>query len=109
MTTGSKGSSITLKYFHFLIVKVKLLIEYCAACEFGILKAGSANMKKKNLLARNPECAACEMFKECGVGCRASALTETGDLMAKDPIACDLWKNGYKKRFEELAMAAIKE
>jgi hypothetical protein len=46
------------------------------------------------------------MFKECGVGCRASALTQTGDLMAKDPISCELWKNGYKKRFEELAVAA---
>jgi hypothetical protein len=41
------------------------------------------------------------------MGCRASALTETGDLMAKDPIACDLWKKGYKKQFEELVMPSI--
>lgn len=65
-----------------------------------------ADMKKKDLLEKNPECAVCEHFKQCGIGCRASALTETGDLMAKDPIACEMWKNGYKKRFEELAMAA---
>ena len=64
------------------------------------------DMKKKDLLAKNPECAVCGLFKECGIGCRTSALAETGDLMAKDPTACDLWKGGYKKRFEELAMAA---
>ena len=61
------------------------------------------DMKKMDLLARNPECVACELFKECGIGCRASALRETGDLMAKDPAFCDLWKKGYKKRFIELA------
>jgi radical SAM protein with 4Fe4S-binding SPASM domain len=65
-----------------------------------------ADMKKKDLFAKNPECAVCELFAKCGLGCRASALTETGDLMAKDPISCELWKNGYKKRFEELAIAA---
>ena len=69
----------------------------------GSLLREIASIRKKDLLARNPECAACEMFKECGVGCRASALTQTGDLMAKDPTACELWKGGYKKRFQELA------
>jgi radical SAM protein with 4Fe4S-binding SPASM domain len=61
-----------------------------------------ADLRKKDLLAKNPECAACELFKECGVGCRASALTETGNLMAKDPIACELCRKGYKKRFRDL-------
>jgi Fe-coproporphyrin III synthase len=61
-----------------------------------------ADMKKKDLFARNPECAACELFKECGMGCRASALTETGDLMAKDPLACELCRKGYKKPFRDL-------
>jgi radical SAM protein with 4Fe4S-binding SPASM domain len=61
-----------------------------------------ADMKKKDLFARNPECAACELFKECGLGCRASALTETGDLMAKDPLACELYKKGYKQPFRDL-------
>ena len=63
-----------------------------------------ADIKKKDLLAKNPECSACELFANCGLGCRASALMETGDLMAKDPISCKLWKNGHKKRFEDLAM-----
>ncbi len=62
-----------------------------------------ADIKKKDLLTSNPECAACELFKECGLGCRASALRKTGDVMAKDPVFCDLWKNGYKQRFRELA------
>lgn len=62
-----------------------------------------ADMKKKDLLARNPECATCQLFKECGVGCRASALRETGNLMTKDPVLCELWKKGYKKRFRKIA------
>ena len=66
-----------------------------------------ADMKKKDVLAENPECAACELFKECGMGCRAAALTATGDLMAKDPVACDLHKQGYKKRFHEMARATL--
>jgi radical SAM protein with 4Fe4S-binding SPASM domain len=66
-----------------------------------------ADMKKKDLLDRNLECGACELFKDCGLGCRASALRETGDLMAKDPILCEVWKKGYKKRFQELAGMSI--
>jgi len=58
--------------------------------------------RKKDLLAKNPECAACELFKECGMGCRAMALTATGNRMAKDPIACELCRDGYKKRFSDM-------
>jgi Fe-coproporphyrin III synthase len=61
-----------------------------------------ADMKKKDLLAANPDCVACDLFKECGMGCRASAYFETGDIMAKDPIACELRHVGYKNRFESL-------
>ncbi|MEW6359368.1 MAG: radical SAM protein [Planctomycetota bacterium] len=61
------------------------------------------NMKKGDLLARNKECAACEWFPNCGMGCRTFALVESGDLMAKDPIACAMWKREHKKRFRELA------
>ncbi len=65
------------------------------------------DLRKKDVLAKNPECAACELFKECGAGCRASALTESGDLLAKDPIACELHKKGYKRRFRETAASAV--
>ncbi|NOZ19890.1 MAG: hypothetical protein GXP25_02245 [Planctomycetes bacterium] len=45
-----------------------------------------ADMKKSDLLARNEECATCERFEDCGMGCRASAVIETGDLMANGPL-----------------------
>ena len=60
------------------------------------------DLKKQDLFSRNPECVACELFRECGMGCRASALTETGDLMARDPIACEVYRKGYKKLFRDL-------
>ena len=63
------------------------------------------DMKKKDLLARNEECGYCDLFEECGLGCRASAVVKTGDLLAKDPLACEMVKKGYKKRFQELAGA----
>ncbi len=60
------------------------------------------DMKKIVLLNRNPECDTCELFKDCGIGCRVVALNETGNIFAKDPVACDLWKNGYKKLFLDI-------
>lgn len=63
-----------------------------------------ADLRKQDLLAVNPECISCSSFKECGLGCRASALRETGDLMAKDPVLCELWTTGIKKRFQEMAV-----
>ncbi len=65
-----------------------------------------ADMRKKDVLAKNPECVACKLFKACGAGCRASALTATGNLMARDPIACELHKGGYRKRFRQMAASA---
>ena len=62
-----------------------------------------ADMKKKDLLPHNPECATCELFKECGLGCRATALRKTGNLMARDPVTCELCEKGYKKRFQAAA------
>ena len=62
-----------------------------------------SNLRKKDLLAANSECATCSLFKECGVGCRASALTATGNLLAKDPLACELAKKGYQKQFLKMA------
>lgn len=61
------------------------------------------DLKKQDILARNPECERCEHYPECGMGCRAAALTETDDLMAKDPLTCKVYKHGFKARFNELA------
>lgn len=79
----------------------------------GLAKAWSESLlrsivgiKKKDLLARNAECCRCDLFEECGMGCRASAVVKTGDLMAKDPLTCEMVKKGYIKRFQELASFA---
>jgi len=61
------------------------------------------DMKKKDLLAENEECVTCDRFKDCGLGCRALAVSETEDLLAKDPISCALWKKGYPYRFHRRA------
>lgn len=60
-----------------------------------------ANLTKQDILNKNQECAKCDLFGECGSGCRASALVETGDIMGKDPITCAIWKNGHRHQFEE--------
>jgi len=59
------------------------------------------DMTKADVLLHNPECVDCEQFERCGGGCRVSALVETGEMMQKDPILCDLWKGGLKKSFED--------
>jgi radical SAM protein with 4Fe4S-binding SPASM domain len=59
--------------------------------------------RKGDLLPRNPECGECDLFGECGMGCRAMALTETGDVGAADPVSCATWKGGGARRFKEIA------
>ncbi|MBN1172784.1 MAG: radical SAM protein [Micromonosporaceae bacterium] len=63
------------------------------------------DLRKRDLLARNDECASCEHFALCGSGCRVFALTETGDALARDPVACDLFRNGHIRRFREMSTA----
>jgi Fe-coproporphyrin III synthase len=58
---------------------------------------------KAAILARNPECAACDDFGECGAGCWAMAYRQTGDLCARDTAACELWKSGYRERLTAVA------
>lgn len=50
----------------------------------------------------NPDCADCEAFAECGMGCRAYALTEGGNIAGRDPHACEIYRNGWPTRFAEL-------
>lgn len=58
--------------------------------------------RKTVRLKDNPECISCPLFKKCGMGCRASAVSKTGNPRAKDPVACMLWKDGYLDRFHQL-------
>lgn len=63
------------------------------------------DIKKSDVLAENPECCACELLKQCGTGCRSSALISCGDLLARDAVVCELWQGGYKKYFAEQVAA----
>ena len=58
---------------------------------------------KAQILDRNPECAACDDFGDCGAGCWAVAYRQTGDLYARDLAACQLWKSGYRERLFAVA------
>ena len=60
---------------------------------------------KAQVLQRNPECAACDLFGECGAGCWALAYVATGDLLGRDPEACALFKSGYRQRLTDVAAA----
>ena len=65
--------------------------------------------KKSARLKKNPQCDACGHFAECGMGCRAYALTEGGSLDGPDPGACAMYKDGWKRRFAEAERRFIEE
>ena len=47
------------------------------------------------LAEKNDECRNCPYFLYCAAGCRAVALTLTGDKMGIDPSKCLFFKGGY--------------
>ena len=49
----------------------------------------------------NAECGECSYFKYCAAGCRAVALTLTGDKMGIDPSRCLFFKRGYYQKAVE--------
>ena len=61
----------------------------------------------KDLLAVNEKCASCSHKYQCGGGCRAIALEQTGDLMGCNGNQCILWEEGYVDRIQEAAKAAV--
>lgn len=81
-----------------------LEVELSAAWEDPELRA-LVNVTKEQILEHNPECAACAAFHECGAGCWALAYRATGDLLARDPGACPVWKGPYRQRLAALAAA----
>ncbi len=68
-----------------------------------------ADSRVRDLLDKNPQCAACEYKYHCGGGCRAFALVQTGDVMGCDSNQCLLWKEGYTERIQKAVEAAITE
>lgn len=63
------------------------------------------DLRKSDVIAYSGSCAKCEFFGECGAGCRIVALIKTGDLLAKDPIACSFFRAGYVQRFRDIVKA----
>ena len=57
---------------------------------------------REKRLASNPQCQRCAYFEECGMGCRAYALTENGSIHAPDPRACNRYKRGWQERFARM-------
>ena len=43
----------------------------------------------------NQKCGSCRYFKFCTGGCRAIALSLTGDKLGVDPAKCLFFENGY--------------
>jgi len=62
--------------------------------------------KKADVLAANPECAACENLPECRTGCRISALLQGNGLTGRDEITCALFRSGLKARFSSIGGGA---
>ena len=53
----------------------------------------------------NPECRECGFRDVCDCGCRAVALAETGDLLARDSTVCEFFRGGWRERFEAVLKA----
>ncbi len=62
-------------------------------------------LMKAEVLAHNPECAACSQYAECGAGCWAVAWAATGDRLGRDPEACETTKLGFRRRLAAVAAA----
>ncbi len=56
---------------------------------------------KKERLTKNPNCDKCSFFAQCGMGCRAYALTQTGSMDNVDPDMCELFSQGWREIFDE--------
>ncbi|MDD3213377.1 MAG: radical SAM protein [Eubacteriales bacterium] len=78
------------------VLQTSLLADFCREARFA-------------RLAKNPECASCEHFAECGMGCRAYALTEGGSLDGPDPNACTMYRQGWRRRFAEAERLFMEE
>ena len=61
------------------------------------------NFRISDFMAHNPECQTCEYRTACCGGCRAIAVRDgSTDYLAKDPIACEYFKGGWKDKKDEL-------
>lgn len=59
------------------------------------------DLTRKDLFPQNPDCEGCEHFYQCGMGCRAVAYQQSGDLYARHEDLCAVYSKGYRERFLE--------
>ena len=61
-----------------------------------------------DLIEANQKCRECPHVLQCGGGCRAAALEQSGDLLGADENQCMLWNEGYVERIRQTAEDAIR-
>ena len=65
------------------------------------------NTKMSDLLAKNPECAACEYLPVCCGGCMVEGITDDGDYLVPDLRCCYFHKHIGEQAVRKAADAAI--
>ena len=60
-----------------------------------------------DFLRMNPECAACEHFRDCGGGCMAQGVAQCGDHFAKDERSCYFHRRIGEQAVRRVADQAI--
>ncbi len=65
--------------------------------------------KLSDLRAKNPECAECEHWLECGGGCMLNGIRDDGDFLVPDPQICWFHKNVGEQGVRAVADAALEE
>ena len=61
------------------------------------------NFRVSDFMEHNPECRKCEYRTDCCGGCRAFAVINgSSDYLAKDPVACEYFKGGWKEKKDAL-------
>lgn len=60
------------------------------------------NMKTREILDRNADCAACAYQDRCQGGCRAISLIGGFGLYGHSPVLCTFFNGGYENRIKEI-------
>lgn len=61
-----------------------------------------SSVTAKDIINSNKDCLLCEYKYLCGGGCRATALSVSGNFYGSDDANCIFFKNGYYDRFEKI-------
>ena len=65
--------------------------------------------KVSDLLAKNPECASCELLRKCCGGCMIEGITDEGDYLVPDKRCCYFHKHIGEAAVRAVADAAIRQ